>query len=172
MSLDNVFEMNPETCSTEITDPALVEEFDNKWFGRRRGNALELNHIELAYLLIKRKIGVKVGEEVINGLNEFIAKANRCLDKFFWSTLLVYKDLRDRGRRVRVVGKDRFLIKDKHGDLKLVVVLEEGSLREVLSILKDVETASDNNLGLVYAIVSLQGDLTYYEVSKIELRKS
>lgn len=172
MSLINDIEMDLNTCTAKVTDPAIVEEFDDKWFGRRENNTLVLNHVELAYLIIKRKVRVKIGGEEVNGLNEFITKADKCLDKFFWPTLLVYKDLRDRGRRVKVIGKDRFLVKDKHGDLKLVVVLEEGSLREVSSILNDVNTASDNNLGLVYAIVSLQGDLTYYEVSKIEPRKS
>jgi len=93
------------------------------------------------------------------------------LKDFFWPKLIVYRDLRERGRRVRVLSDDKFIVKDKYGDLRYVVILEEGRLRNVSDILGHVETTTSNNLKLVYAIVSLQGDLTYYELTKISPKR-
>jgi len=168
----NILKLDIEKCIGVVNGKATISELENKWFGTVKENTLELDLVEVAYLMLKNKFKVKIGEEIIGDFNLFLTKIHKCLDKMFWPKLLVYQDLRDRGRRVRVVGNDRFLIKDKSGDLKIVVVLEEGGLKNVSSILEDLAKSIDLNISIVYAIVSLQGDLTYYEVKKIEPRKN
>lgn len=158
-------------CVGIVRDENSINDLNKKWFGRIEGNALILDIVELAYLLLKNRIKIIVGEQEITTYDEFLEKNYNCLKQFFWPKLAVYKDLRDRGRRVRVIDDRKFLVKDKHGNLKLVIVLEEGSNRSADTIIHDIETAHSNSLELIYAIVSLQGDLTYYEVSKIEPRK-
>ncbi len=164
-----VFDNN--TCKGYVTSHDLIRELDKKWFGRIEESKLVLDVVEVAYLILKNKISIKVNDKEIESFNGFINTCYNCLKGFFWPNLIVYKDLRDRGRRVRVISDNKFLIRDKHGNLRIVVVLEEGSSRKASSIHNDILTANNNGLELVYAIVSLQGDLTYYEVSRIEPRR-
>ncbi len=164
-----VFDNN--TCKGYVTSLDLMRELDKKWFGRIEESKLVLDVVEVAYLILKNKITIKVNDKKIESFNEFINTCYNCLKGFFWPNLIVYKDLRDRGRRVRVISDNKFLIRDKHGNLRIVIVLEEGSSRKASSIYDDILTANNNGLELVYAIVSLQGDLTYYEVSRIEPRR-
>ncbi|MET1160761.1 MAG: endonuclease [Thermoprotei archaeon] len=164
---------NKEECKGYVIDSKAIKLLEEKWYGARENNKLVLDIVEIAYLLLGDRAHVidhKTGDP-INSFEDFVNHYYECLEEFFWPKLIVYKDLRDRGRRVRVLGEDKFLVRDKYGDLRLVVVLEEGSTRSVISISKNVESAMDNNLKLVYAIVSLQGDLTYYEVTRIDPKK-
>ncbi len=146
-------------------------DLSNKWFGRETSDGLELSIVETAYLLISDRARIIVGDEEITSLEEFMEKAYNCLREFFWPSLLVYKDLRDRGRRVKVVKEGEFIIRDKHGALRMVKVLEEGHSITLEDIVSDIEKAIDNALSLVIAVVSLQGDITYYEVGRIDPRK-
>ncbi|MCD6301677.1 MAG: endonuclease [Staphylothermus sp.] len=164
-----VFDNN--TCKGYVTESEFIKELDKRWFGRSEDSKLVLDVVEIAYLILKNRIALKVNDKIIGSFNEFIDACYNCLKGFFWPNLIVYKDLRDRGRRVRVISDNKFLIRDKHGNLRIVIVLEEGSLKKASSIYNDILTANNNGLELVYAIVSLQGDLTYYEVSRIEPRR-
>ena len=159
------------TCKGYVTTPDLIKELDKKWFGRIEESKLVLDVVEVAYLILKNKVSITVDNKELQSFNDFINTCYNCLKGFFWPNLIVYKDLRDRGRRVRVISNNKFLIKDKHGNLRIVIVLEEGSFRKASSIYDDILTANNNGLELVYAIVSFQGDLTYYEVSRIEPRR-
>jgi len=158
-------------CKGYVLGKAEVEELESRWYGRREGDKLILDIVEVAYLLLKGRVTVNVDDTEVSDLDSFLKSSYMCLKDFFWPKLIVYKDLRDRGRRVRVLGEDKFIVKDKYGDLRYVVILEEGRLREVADILKHIDSSMDNNLKLVYAIVSLQGDLTYYELTKVNLRR-
>ncbi|NPA98433.1 MAG: endonuclease [Crenarchaeota archaeon] len=146
-------------------------DLSNRWFGRETNEGLELSIVETAYLLISDRARIIVDDEEITSLEKFMEKAYNCLREFFWPSLLVYKDLRDRGRRVKVVREGEFIIKDKHGALRMVKVLEEGHSITLEDIVSDIEKAIDNALSLVIAVVSLQGDITYYEVGRIDPRK-
>ncbi|RLG81345.1 MAG: endonuclease [Thermoprotei archaeon] len=158
-----------EKCRGIVAEKLQINDLEKKWFGTKEGDKLILDTVEIAYLLLNEKASVESCNTIITDFEKFISIHHKCLEEFFWPRLIVYKDLRDRGRRVRVLESDKFLVRDKQGNLRLVVVLEEGSLRSMQSIRQHVEMAMNNNLKLVYAIVSLQGDLTYYEVSRIDI---
>lgn len=158
-----------KNCKGIVYDEKEVNELENKWFGNREGNVLTLDIVEIAYLLLNNKIKVLGNNNTaITDLDSFLSTYYKCVENFFWPKLIVYRDLRNRGRKVKVFGENKFLMKDKHGDLKLVVVLEEGMRHSVVDIYRNIDSSRSNNLKLVYAIVSLQGDLTYYELNKIE----
>jgi len=154
-----------------VKDRGQASDLENRWFGSWDGDKLALNVVEIAYLLLREQAEIVTDGETLTDLKDFLSRYDKCLEEFFWPKLIVYKDLRDRGRRVRLVGDNKFLVKDKYGVLRLVVVLEEGVYTNISNILKHIEEAHDNNLKLVYAIVSLQGDLTYYEITKIDPRR-
>ncbi len=171
MPIEYYVRFDKESCRGIVEDERIAEQLEKKWYGVRENGRVVLDTVEISYLLLKNKVVVIDDSTMIRELDEFFRKYSRCLEDFFWPRLIVYKDLRDRGRRVKILDNEKFIVKDKHGDLRLVVVLEEGSLREASSIKEHIETALDHNLKLVYAIVSLQGDLTYYEVTKADLRR-
>ncbi|WP_425358428.1 endonuclease [Desulfurococcus mucosus] len=161
---------DPSTCRASTSDPRAVGILEEKWFGRRSRGDLVLDLVEVAYLILEKKAVVETATGVVlSSLEELMREAYGCFKDFFWPQLLVYKDLRDRGRRVRVVDQGRFLVKDKSGGLRLVYVLEEKKLISIDSIVKEAENARDNSLQLVLAIVSLQGDITYYEAGEVAL---
>ncbi len=169
-SIYDVF-IDHDKCLGVLEDPNGIRDLYNRWFGRVEDNKLYLEIVEIAYLLLKSRIRIRDHGEVINSLELFMNKFYDCIKEFFWPKLVVYKDLRDRGRRVRVLKDNEFLVKDKYGDLRLVVVLEEGRNIDVDELTRWISKARDNNLIPVLAIVSLQGDLTYYEISSINLRR-
>lgn len=162
-----VIEFDKGSCNGVVREKGVVDELDSKWFGRRSGDELVLSLVETAYLLLGGRATVRVDGESVSDLHGLVSLRHECFAEFFWPMLTVYKDLRDRGRRVRPLGGNSFLVKDKHGDVRIVYVLEEKALESTDSLVKYVEAARSNSLQAVFAIVSLQGDLTYYEVSRI-----
>ena len=160
-----------KTCKGYVVDKRESSDLENRWYGRREENKLYLDLVEIAYLLLKKRASLVIDGVKIDNLDDFLEKSYECLKDFFWPKLIVYKDLRDRGRRVKVLDEDKFIVKDKYGDLRLVVILEEGRTRDVADILSHLDSSMDNNLKLVYAIVSFQGDLTYYELTKVKLKR-
>ncbi|MGC9011351.1 endonuclease [Thermogladius sp.] len=153
---------------TGIVEDGNVQELEERWFGERSGDVLVLNVIELSYLLLTGKAVADVEGKTVRSLEDLMKTAVECFKDYSWSNLVVYKDLRDRGRRVRIVDKNTFMMKDKHGDIRLVLVLEEKSRLGVKDILEFAEKSTRNNVSPIVAVVSLQGEVTYYEVHKIE----
>lgn len=164
--LNIVFDDN--TCSGYIRRDTYGEELVEKWFGNLVANNIVLHILEIAYLLLQRKANVITGDKTIDSLDDLVKEKYKCFEKFFWPMLVVYKDLRDRGRRVKVLENMRLIMKDKSGDLKLVIILEEKMMISPEFLIRLVSEARKNNLSVIIAVVSLQGDLTYYEINSIE----
>lgn len=163
---------DPNSCTGLVNERQYVDELSSRWYGRLHGSALVLDLVEVAYLLSSgraRVLDLMSGKE-IEDLNELVSKYSKCFEEFFWPMLTVFKDLRDRGRKIRIVEPMKFLVKDKSGELRLVYILEERSPISVDRVLEVVDEARRNNLKATIAVVSLQGELTYYEVSQVDLR--
>ena len=153
---------------TGLVEDGSAREFEEKWFGEKSGDKLFLNIIEISYLLLTGRIIVETDGRIISTLEDFMKSSLECFKEYSWSNLVVYKDLRDRGRKVRVLGKNVFMMKDKHGDIRLVLILEEKSPLGVKDIIEFAEKSMRNNITPIVAIVSLQGEITYYELARIE----
>ena len=162
---------DPEKCCTYIEDKRLVDSLEERWFGEKSGDKIILSLIETSYLLLKNALIVNDGEEDINELSKLMYKHYNCFKTMFWPQLAVYNDLRSRGRKTKVLGENLFIVKHKDGSFRLINVLEEKRLVKVNDFLNNIIQARKNGLIYVAAIVSLQGDLTYYVVSEIDLRK-
>jgi len=161
------------TCSGYLKKSAISDELADRWFGVYHGDKLVLNLVEIAYLMLLPNSNVIVnssqGSE-IRRVDELVEKYGNCFDKYFWPMLAVFKDLRERGRRVRVLGPCKLLVKDKSGDLRLVYVLEEKLDVNMRSFQEIVNEAYRNNFKAALAIVSLQGELTYYDIVPADIR--
>ena len=148
----------------------LSRELVERWFGKYEDNRLVLDLVEIAYLLLTERALVVTSNNKFDKLSDLVHAHGECFKSFFWPMLTVFKDLRERGRRVRVLEPLKFLVKDKSGRLRLVLILEEKSPVSIETIARFVEESRRNNLLATLAIVSLQGELTYYEVIQADLR--
>ena len=170
-SCSRIIEFDPSKCVGICSDRILIDALDRRWFGRKDGDKLILSIEELAYLLLKNQVCVRINDKVYDDLSKLMDDYYSCFQEMFWPRLLVYNDLRDRGRRVRVLEDGKFLVKHKDNTLRLLVVLEEKQLISTSQLLDLVRQAQRNGLIFIAAIVSLQGDLTYYELNVIDLRR-
>ncbi|MEM4718348.1 MAG: endonuclease [Desulfurococcaceae archaeon] len=159
-----------EICNGYLTKSPIADELAERWYGRYHGDKLVLDLVEMAYLLSQGKLVVMIGDKDVASLEELMKMRSECFDRYFWPMLSVYKDLRDRGRRVRVLEPMKFLVKDKAGELRLVYVLEEKYSVEINSLRTIAEEARRNDLEATIAIVSLHGELTYYDLITTDLR--
>ena len=166
-----IIEFDPSKCVGICSDRVLTNALDRRWFGRKDGDKLILSIEELAYLLLKNQVCVSINDKVYDDLSKLMDDYYSCFQRMFWPRLLVYNDLRGRGRRVRVLEDGKFLVKHKDNTLRLLVVLEEKQLISTSQLLDLVRQAQRNGLIFIAAIVSLQGDLTYYELNVIDLRR-
>ena len=157
-------EFNGMECKGSVMRNPLVDELTEKWFGKRYGDRVVFDLVEVAYLLSQGKIVVSTMNIQVNTLDELVRLHEKCFEKSFWPMLSVFKDLRDRGRRIRVIEPAVFLVKDKGNELRLIYVLEEKNPIKIKKLLEIASEARRNNLKVTLAIVSLQGELTYYEL--------
>ncbi|RLG83421.1 MAG: endonuclease [Thermoprotei archaeon] len=166
-----IIEFDPNKCVGICKDKVLTDALDRRWFGRRDNDKLILSTEELAYLLLKNQVCIRINNNIYDDLSKLMNDYYSCFQKMFWPRLLVYNDLRSRGRRVRVLEDGKFLVKHKDNTLRLLVVLEEKQLVSASHLLDLVRQAQRNGLIFIAAIVSLQGDLTYYELNVVDLRR-
>jgi tRNA-intron endonuclease len=166
--LDFVFD--PSSCRAVATKSPLTDELYERWYGKYHGDTLVLDLVEVAYLLSTGRIIVKDGDREVKTLQELVSIHGACFDASFWPMLSVFKDLRERGRRVRVLAPMRFLVRDKTGELRLVYVLEEKYPVKISNLVELINEAKRNNLKATFAIVSLQGELTYYDSIPADIR--
>lgn len=166
-----IVNFDSSSCTGYLEKSSESEELFQRWFGWYSGNKLVLNLVEVSYLLSTGRIAVKSeSEDLIDNLDVLVSRHPHCFEKFFWPMLTVFKDLRDRGRKVRIIDKMKFLVKDKSGNMRLIYILEERSPIGIDSITELVNVSRRNNLKATLAIVSLHGELTYYEVTQADFK--
>lgn len=165
-----IVDFNTSLCKGYVGKSIFTDELVERWFGRYHKNNLVLELIEIAYLISQGRVSVRIGDTVVESIEDLVKNASGCFDKSFWPMLSVYKDLRDRGRRVRVLGPMKFLAKDKTGSLRLIYVLEEKYEIPINTLHEVVSEARRNDLSATLAIVSLHGELTYYDLISADLR--
>jgi tRNA-intron endonuclease len=149
---------------------ALEELHRTSFYGRPKGNSLELSLTESAYLIYMKKITVKcTGDEL--DFEQFFIRASNIV-KNFELFYIVYKDLRGRGYYVQPsdIGF-RIYPRGGHpgkGPAEFLVVVTSERIPLSLSILKNHLYNSDNKKKrLILAIVDEESDITHYEVKKL-----
>lgn len=162
---------DPRSCQGYVVDRNSIKVLEERWFGRRNGDKLILSLEEVAYLILRKEVVVQSNNHSISSFSELMKEYENCFGSMFWPRLIIYNDLRSRGRKIKILDERLYLVKHKDSSLKLVLVLEEKSLIGIKDLLYYIEQARKNNLDLALAIVSLQGDITYYTVSLIDLMR-
>ena len=153
-----------------IEKRAIEELYNTSFYGRPRGDMLEVSLTESAYLMYIGKITVEFeGKEL--DFKQFFLKASHAL-KNFELLYIVYKDLRERGYYIQpAVTGFRVYPRGGHpgktpAEFFVFVTSERSPL--LLSELKThLDTVENLKKRLVLAIVDEESDLTYYEVKRI-----
>lgn len=161
------------TGTVVVTGMQGIEELHKtSFYGRPRGDSLELSLAESAYLIYMKKIKVECKEEELDFQRFFITASNiiRNFELFY----IVYKDLRGRGYYVQPSDMGfRVYPRGGHpgkGPAEFLVFVTSERIPLLLPALKKILDNSDNKKKrLILAIVDEESDITHYEVRKITL---
>ena len=149
--------------------------FTRSRFGRmKRGNLLELNLVEGAFLLSEKKLSIVRNGEVVS-FGELVSLASQS-NPNFECEFLVYRDLRKRGHVVSFSKEDDqttfYEVKNsKTASSTCIKVFSERDyfdFEKTTTLLSEVPLPSE----LWYALVDEEGDITYYAVAHVELKGS
>ncbi len=164
------------TGNIVILDRQGVEELHNtSFYGRPRGDALELSLPESAYLIYTGKIAVKFeGKEL--DFKQFFIKASSLINNFEL-LYIVYKDLKERGYHVQpsVTGFRVYPRGGRPGKTPaefFVLVTSERRPLPLSDLKMHLDTVDNLKKRLVLAIVDEESDITFYEVKRTVLSGS
>ncbi len=149
---------------------AIEELHNTSFYGRPRGDSLELSLAESAYLIYMEKITVVFDGKELDFKNFFL-KASTLVNNFELS-YIVYKDMRERGYYIQpsVTG---FRVYPRGGHpgktpSEFFMLVTSERIPFLLSDLnRHLDTIDNLKKRLVLAIVDEESDITYYEVRKI-----
>lgn len=159
-----------------IFDKQGVEELHNKGFyGRPKGDILEVTLAESAYLIYMGKIAVESEDKELN-FKEFFLRASS-IAKNFELMYVVYKDIRERGYYVQpsITGFRVYPRGGRPGRTPaefFVFVISERMLLSLSDLKKHLDIADNLRKRLILAIVDEESDITYYEVRKTSISGS
>jgi tRNA-intron endonuclease len=153
-----------------VTERQGIEELYNKsFYGRPKGEALEISLTEAAYLIYVNKITVEYNGSQLD-FKEFFLKASSSVQNFEL-LYIVYKDLRERGYYVQpsVTGFRVYPRGGRPGKTPaeyFVYVISERTPLLLTELKKNLDTVDNLKKRLVLAIVDEDSDITYYDVKK------
>ncbi len=154
---------------------AINELYNTSFYGRPRGDTLELSLVESAYLIYVEKVIVNFEGKALD-FKQFFLKASGMV-KNFELFYIVYKDLRERGYYLQSsVTGFRVYPRGGHPGKKpaefFVFVTSERIPLLFTDLKMHLDTANNLKKRLVLAIVDEESDITYYEVKKTVLSGS
>jgi tRNA-intron endonuclease len=147
---------------------AIEELYNYGYYGRLRGETLELSLVEAAFLVERGKLDVGVA------FKEFFIRSS-VIQPFFELKYIVYKDLRERGYYVQPSITD-FRVYPRGGRpgetpaSTYVYVMSERIPVPFIDILNKVKIAQNVRKKMMLAIVDEESDLTYYEVKSMSMQ--
>lgn len=168
---DNMTLSGELTGNVVITGKQGIEELHGtSFYGRPKGDSLELSLTESAYLIYLKKITVKYAGEGLDFERFFIRASN--IIKNFELFYIVYKDLRERGYYIQPsdIG---FRVYPRGGHPGkcpaefLVFVTSERIPLQLPVLKKHLDNSDNKKKRLILAIVDEESDITYYEVRKL-----
>jgi tRNA-intron endonuclease len=164
--------------SLTVNDHFAHEIFDNGYFGQwKKKNSLVLEPEEILLLMDRKRIVVinlSTNQEITS--SELVTHFTN-INKSFWSRYLVYKDLRNRGYVVRIGTQITapFRIYSRGGrpgesiSKKVIFPLSEGEDLDLDFLDQLVNQSKIDRKTLLLSVVDRLGDVTYYQVSQLEL---
>jgi len=134
-------------------------------------NQLELNILEGVFLLGDSKINIYSNKKEVSFRDLIKLAAEKITG--FESKYLVFRDLRYRGFAVKLFDdKDFDLCIEEKDDVKahFISVFSERYNFDVVKTKNSIEASKGKNGDLWFAIVDEEGDITYYDVSLVDIK--
>jgi len=147
----------------------LIEEY----YGVVEDDYLILTNYEAAYLVNKNRARVYYKDKLLS-FEEIVEKSIH-LDKRFWEKFLVYSYLRDKNFIVKegYGGYFDFLLYEKKANdivaKYIVCILNEGKSIKMKELDEILNFARNMRKEVLFAILDANGDVSFYEASKITL---
>ena len=160
-----------DTTGQLVNDKIIVEKpkdagrlFNKSHFGKTLSeNKLELDLIEGSFLLNEGKIDIIDNKKSVDFQKIVKIASKKIAD--FEIKYLVFKDLRSRGHAIRLNDFGFSDFKNKF----VVSVFSEKNFFDLKKTKQLIKKVSKENINLWFAIVDEEGDITYYDVSFLDL---
>lgn len=139
-----------------------------------KGNILQLDLLEGVFLLDEGKMRLFQQAKRIDFQHLITIAVQHVPD--FETKYLVFKDLRNRGHAVTLQSTEtqvtfqRFMQKNENIPPCVIVAYSERDVLDIDATSQSISKLKKKNGVLWFALVDEEGDLTYYEVSDIELK--
>jgi tRNA-intron endonuclease, archaea type len=137
------------------------------------GNVLQLDLLEGVFLLDEGKIRLFQNKKPINFPQLLMLAAQQVPE--FETKYLVYKDLRNRGHAVTLCNNDspitfrKFKQNNENAASCTIAAFSERDILDIDATKQLIGQVTKKNNPLWFALVDEEGDLTYYDVSEINL---
>lgn len=146
---------------------AVAELYKTSYFGRPKGEELELSLVESAFLLSRGKLDIELDGKLLD-FRTFFEQASLRQPNFELK-YIVYKDLKERGYYVQPSAADfRVYPRGSHpGKSASTIFVHVQSERQLLSakfLQESVNSAENVHKQFVLVVVDEESDLTFYEV--------
>jgi len=143
--------------------------YNKSRFGKSlTGNKLQLDLLEGVFLLDEEKIRIYHKKEELDFQNLVNIAAQSIPE--FEIRYLVFKDLRNRGHVIKLCEEDKITTFYEFKQKFLISVFSERDvvdMKETRNLIRDVE---ERKKELWFGIVDEEGDITYYEVSLLDIK--
>ena len=137
------------------------------------GNVLQLDLLEGVFLLDEGKMRLFQNKKQINFPQLLMLAAQQVLE--FETKYLVFKDLRNRGHAITLCNNDRpvtfrkFKQNNENVPSCIIAAFSERDILDIDATKQLIQQVTKKNSSLWFALVDEEGDLTYYDVSGIDL---
>lgn len=126
-----------------------------------------LHFVEVAYLIYTGR--AEIFDDKGNKLSFEDFFSNYCSDRKAWILFTVYFDLRKRGKRAKPGLTNSDIIVEHQKESMRIFVTEENTQLSLQTIIEWIEDSLRKGYKPLMAVVDMYGDVTYYELSKINL---
>ncbi|VVB59528.1 tRNA-splicing endonuclease [uncultured archaeon] len=137
------------------------------------GNILQLDILEGVFLLDEGKMKLFQNKKPID-FSQLLMLAARKVPNFE-TKYIVFKDLRNRGHAITLSNNDapvtfyKFKQKNENIPSCVIVAFSERDILDIDATMQLIQQVTKKNSTLWFALVDEEGDLTYYDVSRINL---
>jgi tRNA-intron endonuclease len=136
-------------------------------------NTLQLNLLEGVFLLDEGKMKLSQNKKQIN-FSHLLKRAVQQIPEFE-TKYLVFKDLRNRGHAITLINDDvhvsfrKFKQKNENVPSCAIAAFSERDILDIDMTKQMIQHFTKKRNSLWFALVDEEGDLTYYDVSSIDL---
>jgi len=143
--------------------------YNKSHFGKSlNGNKLQLDLLEGVFLLDDKKIKIFHNKEELD-FQKLIKIASQSIPEFEIK-YLVFKDLRNRGHAIKLSEKDKITTFYDYKQQFFISVFSERDIFEIKQTKNLIKDVKKRKKELWFGIVDEEGDITYYDVSLLDIK--